>query len=335
MKSKKFEAWTLQNKEICARLERLGSPLTKQVREFLKTIGEAEVESESAKQLADTLIRAYEYRQFSDHIEEIEAVADDPDKLAELLGKLREWKALESGAIREIVEGRLNIVDKIRHMVAEGKPETASKLDTDNLHDLLADFPWLIDPEWQTLSEEKRITKQLREWHVADIPDPDDQQRYDFLALRGEGDLVVVEIKRPGHAVELDELQRLEGYRSKLSSSEKQMGPIVLVYDGVLNVDDHIERNWEQRPDARLVRWSEICDRAASYYEHYRAILRGEVEEDGFGKLQREQARAREVIAAGTSHRGTKLRKKGVGPSHVEYTEPALVKPAKKKTTPE
>ena len=65
----------------------------------------------------------------------------------------------------------------------------------------------LLNPEWQVLAEEKRITTQLREWGQKDLPDY--KGRYDFLALGSEGLLAIIEIKRPDHPAELAEMNKL------------------------------------------------------------------------------------------------------------------------------
>ena len=53
-------------------------------------------------------------------------------------------------------------MQKFHEMIVNNAPETAHKVGDDNLHDLLAGYPWLINPEWQVLSEETAISTQLR-----------------------------------------------------------------------------------------------------------------------------------------------------------------------------
>jgi hypothetical protein len=204
-------------------------------------------------------------------VRDIETASASPDELHELLAHIREWKVLESRAILEIVKGRLEIVDKFGEMIREDAPETASSVGGENLHDLLADYPWLINPEWQVLVEEKGITTTLREWGATEIPE-DERSRYDFLALEGDREFVIIEIKRAGYAVEVDDLQRLERYKVLL---ERERTPIrmVLMSGGNFNFD---ESSWRKRPDIELIRWSDAHSRARNYYEHYRAVLEGE-----------------------------------------------------------
>ncbi len=126
-------------------------------------------------------------------------------------------RSSRSRAILEVVKGRIDIVEKFYTMIVQNAPETAPTVGDENLHDLIAQLPWLINPEWQVLYEERSVTAQLREWGNADL-DPDDRTRYDFLGLKGDGQLIVIEIKRAGHAATVDDLQQLERYVSKLGS---------------------------------------------------------------------------------------------------------------------
>jgi len=153
----------LNDPALDARIKRLDPPSQKQITQFLKILGGRDSELGRTLELANALVRAYEFRQFHDVIEELEQAANDPDALAIMLQRLNDWKVLESRAILEVIKGRLDILDKFERMLCNDAPETASAKSPENMHDLLAANPWLLSPEWQILSEEKRITTQLRE----------------------------------------------------------------------------------------------------------------------------------------------------------------------------
>lgn len=305
--------------DLRKRIERLDAPVRGRAERYLRLIGEAEAEPERACDLADHLVRAFEYRHFTDVIEEIEAASADPAEMNKFLANLGQWRVLESRAILEIIEGRLKIIDKFYTLIVNDAPETAHTTGDDNLHDLLGRFPWLIHPEWQTLAEEKTISKQLQEWNDAGVPQ-DERLRYDFLALTNERRLCVVEIKRSSHAVELKELHRLEDYRDRLSKGDKRELSMVLIHGGALNVNEQTLKMWQERPDAELTPWKDVHARVKSQYEHYRALLKGDVDSTDFDKKTRELASTRQVLTSGSAFRGRDERKKGVGPQDVDYT---------------
>lgn len=313
LKGERMESAVMQIPEINERIHRMDKTSQNQVSKFLKQLGKAETDTDRAYQLADSLVRAYEYRHFHDVISQIEDASENPDQLEVLLTHLHEWKVLESRAILEVVKGRLEVIEKFHFMIVNNAPETASSQQADNMHDLLAGYPWILNPEWQVLSEEKRISTQLREWHAQDIKDKDERMRYDFLALGEDQKLVVIEIKRSEHSVELDELHRLETYKERLAKAGGKNVFMVMICGGTLNLTEPTKTAWEGRTDGEIKLWSDIYKKTRSYYEHYQAILDGDINNDNFSRKEREVARTREILQPGAIHRSASKRKLGLG----------------------
>ena len=302
----------------------------KQISQFLKVLGHRDDDDGRTNDLADSLVRAYEFRQFHDVIEEIENAAEDPERLATFLRYLGEWKVLESRAILEIIQGRIDIIERFEKLIVENAPETAHRKGDSNMHDAIARFPWLLNPEWQVLSEEKTITKQLREWNAEELNDkPEDAERYDFLALADAVQLVVIEIKRSGHPVSLEELQRLVRYKERLSKSRPNIR-MVMIYGGTVDVSDSEKRIWENNPDRELRPWSHIFQKSRNQYERHRALLRSDVEHPDFSLAKREIAETRQVIETGSTYRERDERRKGLGPQDSTPEAPPKIPVLKK-----
>ena len=200
-------------------------------------------------------------------------------------------------------------------MIVNDVPETASKLSDDNMHDLLARYPWIINPDWQVLSEEKTITKQLREWNFDEGDGPDDRTRYDFLALTGDGENVVVEIKRSGHAVDLSDLQQLERYVEKLGQARANMKGVFITGDSYA-VQDRTLASWRDRPDMELLTWRDVQRRTHNHYAHYAALLNSDIDDNAFARKGTEVQATRSVLAT-SSRRSTSERALGIAPSDI------------------
>jgi len=325
----RMEEWILADADLNSRIQKLEPKTQTQVRTFLRKLASVETVREPALELASSLVRAYEYRHFIDVIDDIEAVSDDAEALQSLLTHLNDWSVLESRAILEIIKGRISIIAKFGELIVNDAPETKSSRSMDNLHDLLAGQPWLLNPEWQVLYEEKSVTKQLREWGYHDVADDEERERFDFLALTGNGQLVVIEIKRPGHPVSFDELTRLESYRNRLSKAHAKDLYMVMIYGGGTDgsVSGETKKNWENRDDAELREWSSIFTATKTYYEHYRAVLEGTIEHPDFHKKIDEVSKTRSILEAGHVHRDVETRKKGLGPQDANYHAPIPVIP--------
>lgn len=307
--------------EFSARISRLDQQSASRVRQFLNLLGRSGTENDRVDPLADTILRAFEYRQFHDFITELDAAAasENPDEFALVVTHMKDWRLLESRAVLEIIKGRLDIVDKFYDFIVNDTPETAKQRGRENLHDLIADYPWLINPEWQVLSEEKRITTQLREWGAADISEPEYAGRYDFIALAGDGELVVIEIKRSGHVVTTRDLFNLEEYASRLGRAQT-VGYRAFISGDSYDIDDSTRRMWESQPDRGLLTWREIHERIRSHYEHYRSVLEGSTEDAHFSRKSIEVARTKEVLQDG-AYRGVARRAAGLGPQDLPYPD--------------
>jgi hypothetical protein len=301
------------------RVERLDARSQEQVSRLLDLLGASEPDPERVGGLADALIKSFEYQHFHDVIGDIEAVSDNPEGLQRLLGHLHDWKVLESRTILEIINGRLGIIEKFHQMIVNDAPETAHNVGDENMHDLIADYPWLINPEWQVLAEERTISRQLREWNANDVGDEVSRQRYDFLALGDEKRLIVIEIKRAGWPVTFEETQRLEVYQSRLLDAWPEIH-MVLVCGSAPALKPNQLAAWEERPDGEIIQWRDVYQRTKKYYEHYRAVLEGDVEDAGFGDKRREVLRTREILTGAPVYRSRDQRRAGIGPQDVSYT---------------
>ncbi|QYZ78902.1 hypothetical protein E2N92_05415 [Methanofollis formosanus] len=313
-----LENWIMNEPEFTERLSLLDPSTRKEISKFLKVLGEKSEEQDGrTKDLANSLIRAYEFRAFHDVIDDIEQVGQDPEKLEELLGRLYDWKVLESRAILEIIKGRLSIITKLERMIVGNSPETASSRTDDNLHDLLAEYPWIFNPEWQVYVEEKSIGNTLREWGKTDCPEDMESKRVDFLAFdKNSDDLIIIELKRPGHAVEFNEIQRLEQYQVELMKAREPCRR-VLVYGGNVNIPQSKWEEMKSADDFEALEWSKMFKRARTFYTHYEGVLSGDVTSGEFQSKKVEIARTRAILDRGSAHRSKEDRIRGLGSSDV------------------
>lgn len=318
-KGAKTEQAVFEDEEFKRRAERLDELSQREVRKFIRILGNRDSEEGEIRTLADSVIRAYEFRHFHDVVEDLRQVAgkDDPEAFATFVRRIREWRLLESRAILEIIEGRLNIIDKFESLLIENAPETAHRRGDDNLHDAIARFPWLLNPDWQVFSEEKTVTKTLKEWMIKDV-DEGFRGRYDFLALTDTQTLVVIEIKRTGHPVKLDELQRLETYGEKLRKAHQDVR-IVLIYGGTLNVSEATMSNWDKSDDRELRPWNTLFKSARRQYERHRAVLGADIAHGDFSVAEREVTETREVLSTGSTYRDREVRSRGLGSQSIDH----------------
>jgi hypothetical protein len=300
----------LKNVELHSRIDRLEQTSQNQIFKFINIIGGVAEDDEQATHLVNALVQAYEYKSFVDVTSEIESCENDPDRLRDMLVKLAEWKLLESRAILEIIKGRLGIISKFEYLVLHNTAETAHKKGADNLHDLIGRFPWLLDPKWQLLDEEKTITKQINEWANAGVSrakgvkqDVAYAGRYDFLALSNESDIVIIEIKRSGHPLDLAEYQRVHDYISRLRLAHDKAIAGVILYGGKTNMDAKTFDECKKNDAIRFIEWSKVCENTRKIYKNYKEVLERDVTSSSFDAVKREVSQTRAVLASGSAYR--------------------------------
>jgi len=313
----RLENWVLTQEEFTSRIGRLDQPSQRQVKSFIRTLGTVLEESDRSRELVSALIRAYEFRNFHDVIEQLEDVSEDADALATLLGRLNDWQVLEGRAILEVVTGRLAIIDKFEKMIVEDAPETAPKIGADNMHDLIAGQPWLLNPDWQVYREEVGVTTLMREWGVEE--EEDDRKRLDFLGLKSDQHLVIIEIKRSNHPTDIEELTRLMRYREKLARAHGDNIYMVLLCGREPKVSKDEINNWSNSKDREIRYWSQVFSKSKVIYEHYRALLDADIAHPDFVKAMEEVRETRKIINGGAVYRGQEARKMGVGGQDVDY----------------
>jgi len=310
----------LENETLKKRIDALDDVLRKQCLGFIRSIGKIQIAEsemppkEKILQMADQIIKAFEYRHFVDVIDDIEKASESPENLSLLLSHLEKWEVLESRSILEIIKGRIKVIDKFQKMIVNRANETARPIGTDNFHDLLAGFPWLLNPEWQIFVEEKSISKILKEKGEKEIPELMKDKRVDFLALQGEEIIAIIEIKSADDNLPLEEIRRLEDYKIALSPAYSKNIICVLIYSGNHSVDLDTWNSYKSRKDFLIIEWKDIFTKNKKYYEHYRAVLENHLSHPNFHLKEREIINTRQILDKGEIYRTSEMRKAGIGP---------------------
>ncbi|HBM16114.1 MAG TPA: hypothetical protein DD381_07230 [Lentisphaeria bacterium] len=309
-----------EHPEYKARIDALDKPLRIQCLKFIGSIGKIKVYGDemSAKekilQMADQIIKAFEYRHFIDVINDIEEASENPENLEILLTHLEKWEVLESRSILEIIKGRIRVVDKFYDMIINRAPETANRdLGADNFHDLIAGFPWLLNPEWQVYLEEKSISTILKKLGENDFPELMKNKRVDFLALQGSGTIAVIEIKSVDDVLPLEELRKLEDYKNALTSAHKEKLVCVLIFGGKHSIPKETWQRYEESVDFKILEWKNVFSANKNYYLHYRAVLENHISDPNFRLKADEIKNTRRMLEKDSVYRNVIDRKEGLG----------------------
>ena len=115
-----------------------------------------------------------------------------------------------------IAEDRVRAIERLKTLSA------SRETDEKSLQKLIEGAPWLIEPQWAPISEDisfrrtkERLAKNLKESHNIDIavePGDYERKRCDFVLLNLQNRIEIVEIKKPKHDLENEEVARITNY---------------------------------------------------------------------------------------------------------------------------
>ncbi len=185
------------------------------------------MENKRAAKIADTLIRNTIKKDILSTPEQLEAtvqmcldylefdafidIAQDLNEsgiedIPKLIDLFYEWEIIEAKEMMTVTKGRIQTIEKLQNLI------DTNALEVPTLHNFLKTFPWVLDPRWNLIADEKRYSDLLRDGYPEDADVPEDERRIDFLCVREGMTLVVVEIKRPAVKASTKQLGQIEDY---------------------------------------------------------------------------------------------------------------------------
>ena len=242
------------------------------------------IEDERLTELVGYLFKAYENETFMQLIRAISATDDDSQQ--ELLRLFEEWDVLEAISVAQTVRGRIEVVHKFRAMIEARVPEKP------DMHDFVRPRPWLLNLQWDVLSHERSLDKVLAaHFDIDGDPDYDGKdggRRLDFFCVADTSLAVVVELKRPGDLVGLDELRQVADYVDHLRIRERQSNDLghsnrevkgCLVY-GRLRPNAEEEKRRLRDNGISVVTWDKLLEDAERLHREYLEIVKARAPED-------------------------------------------------------
>ena len=186
-------------------------------------------------------------------------------------GLVREFSLIDARKNYSIIRARLGTIDRLDAAIKAGATEVPE------IHNVIKEFPWLLDPRWSLLGDEVYLDS-LRERKQPTL-DKETGERLDFLFLiRPKApapfdELLVVEIKKGMklngqiHRVRPNEVNAFHSYVVGVHSEYSQNTNPPLVYglmiaNGYTERATRIRRSLEQLRDVKLEfqTWNSVID---------------------------------------------------------------------------
>ena len=206
-------------------------PIRKQAVEVAKTFGRTVSRSnaedrEMVKDLVDLSITLAPHVTLDGMMRKAAEQTETP--LAALSAILRTARIAELSSFGRIAQDRLKVIDRLETL----KDHTETK--EDSLQNLIEDAPWLINPEWAPVVKNQALGTLRREFEkyyskqtgetitLSDFEDPN--RRPDFVLSSQEGIVQIIEIKKPGHRLKNEEMDRIVSYHDNVRSFLREEG---------------------------------------------------------------------------------------------------------------
>jgi len=163
----------------------------------------SDMPEERVVELANYMRESFDHQVFR---ELVDAIDESPSEArGNLVALFKEWSLIEAKEVLRVAKGRLAAIEKLEKYIWEDAREVPE------IHDFLAEYPWILDPTWTIVEDESYYSKLLRKKFPEESLD-EPNRRIDFVCL-GAGDTIyIVELKRPGHNLGVKDLDQLADY---------------------------------------------------------------------------------------------------------------------------
>ena len=156
-------------------------------------------------------------------VDKLRQIADEGNRNAlEVISDLfGDAKLAEAASLGHVVEERIRVIHSLKKNI-----RASPYVDESEMQRMLESAPWLIDPQWTVLQANKTLKtfrsafegehERLTGSKIKTTTLEGDATRPDFIMLSFGSTIEIVEIKRPKHALDSEDYDRLFGYIESL-----------------------------------------------------------------------------------------------------------------------
>lgn len=175
----------------------------KKVKDTLLTNSTETDDIESIKRVLDNLKNLYKFESFQSYIENLKEENLTVDEVEKITS---DWEYIEAKELAKVAVGRIKAIEQFEKYVNGNESE--SKV----IQPFLEKFPWILDPRITTFEREKTYSSILK----SKFPDKTldgSNRRIDFLCNLVNGELIIIELKRPNIKIKTEEINQALDYK--------------------------------------------------------------------------------------------------------------------------
>jgi hypothetical protein len=188
-----------------------------------------------------------------------------PEGMQRLLKLLEEYDLPQLTSVTGIITDRLR---KLEFLEAQIQNENAYEIKGKNsIHNQLARSLWVIDDSYWLLHSNEPLTNFLKKKY--EEGDSDERKRPDLICAVDKHDLVIVELKRPSHKVEMKDIDQLENY---LITTDDYAQPPFGDKKGFLianEISPHLQKSVDNRKNIEFISYLRLIENCKIRYQQY------------------------------------------------------------------
>lgn len=213
----------------------------------------------------DTMKSMYKFESFQAYVEDLQ---EDQLTLEAVTKIASDWEAIESKELAKVAVGRIQAIEQFEKYVNEDASE--SKV----IQPFLEKFPWILDPRITSFEREITFKRILKE-NFEDEDLEEKNRRIDFLCNAVNGELIIIELKRPSIKISLKEIQQARRYerfiKEKYKNAYGNKVTTYLISDRYSMDDEALDMAESYENDGKLFikSYSELLEKAKQFNQEF------------------------------------------------------------------
>jgi hypothetical protein len=186
-----------------------------------------------------------------------------PEGMKRLLKLLEEYDLPQITSVASVITDRLQ---KLRVFEAQIRNENAYELKGKNsIHNQLASALWLLDDSYWLLHSNRTLATLVQNKYPLS---GDERLRPDFIFADNKADLVIVQLKRPRHAIEIEDINQLQDYLAGVDEFE-EYGKNKKGFMIGESISDHNQKIVDQQKNLEFKSYVRLVDDCRRRYQEY------------------------------------------------------------------
>lgn len=194
--------------------------------------------------------------------------------LTQLENLLEHWSLQQITSVAQTIKSRLDTIELFRSQVENDK--TFEIIGENSIHRILEKAMWMIDERYILLKSNKTLRHFIGEAMSKTDVKKYGKQRPDFVCGSVGDKLIIIELKRPGKTLTIDDLTQLETYLTVATSYVTKYKSYDAYLVGNKQDDDLVKRSKFRSSIFKIMTYTDLLDNTEIRYKEYLEFVESE-----------------------------------------------------------